>query len=487
MILLGVMLILSLIKFSVANHAFNKAFANGDMEKAVSYAEKIADKNEEARLFLEANDKRENFKHTFGLLSCVIGCGNSPEWEGITNSARHAESLFKNRRYTKSIQEWVSKISVCGSIKRNIVKTTFILKPLVEGATLTIKDVTGIILLTKSIDIQKREAFSLLTGEYLVSITHPDFNEWRTNLTLRTTGNQTQIIMTELQARTGVVVISCTPKADVLLKDRKIGVTGEPISLPEGRQRLILSAKGYEKRPMIVDISREMSNPIPVLLTHNTGKLKVTSLLAEKYGNPKMPRIGKLKIGDDSWQTVELPCILPDIDTGRYTVELKVPYYKTPTPQSVNVYKNRETMLVFRLEPESVEVRFDCGEVENVQIFENERLVTVSGRTVLLPLFSHRFRLSAPGYEDMFKSVTFTPGAEKIFIVEAKMIKTKPYRLAVGIPRGDVLRWQGEPDQIINYADKYIYMYKGSRIIFSRGTDAVIKWDNTDNSLKGLD
>ena len=232
----------------------------------------------------------------------------------------------------------------------------------------------------------------------------------------------------------GKLRLSCTPRAEVISDGVIVGVTGEVISLTEGKHRVDLVADGYLKKSFTVHIPLGKDVEWTGSLNRIPGALHVEATVPAEYGKPQHAPTAKLTI-DGKSKTVTLPYSNSTLPPGDHKVEIQVDGYEQIPAETVTIVSGEWTRMPLTVVPKPATVccvpnppaakmgiyikTWKRGVGRDTKIGEGGE------KLELMPFVQHDLIIKAKGYEQTCKSFSLPHPGRHHGDVEVKLEKIR--------------------------------------------------------------
>jgi len=253
------------------------------------------------------------------------------------------------------------------------------------------------------------EDMAIPVGEYRLTVTADGYKSESFSVTVcpaRDVKLDTTLELLPLSP--GKLRLSCTPTAQVFVGGELVGVTGEPISLTEGKHKVELVADGYAKRTLTVRIPLGRDVEWHGALNIIPGALLIEANIPAMYGKLTVAPTAKLTIGDVS-KRVTLPHRENGLAPGYYKVQVDVQGYERIPQDSVSISSREWTRMQLTIVPQSATICFVPDPpgtklkiyVESLRRgVAREKKIGEGGEKIwLMPLVQHTLIFRANGYK----------------------------------------------------------------------------------------
>ena len=212
----------------------------------------------------------------------------------------------------------------------------------------------------------------------------------------------------------GKLLFHCTPKAQVFADGELVGVTGEPISLTEGKHHVEVVADGYLRKvwkDLEIPLGRDVKwtgslNPVP-------GYLLVEATVPVEYGKPQHAPTARLTIGDET-KTVTLPYRETGLPPGKHKVHIEVQGYEEVPGDTLTIVSGEWTRMPLTIIPKPATVCCVPNPPDaKIEIYiktwkggvgRDTKIGEGGEKLELVPFVQHDLIIKAKGYQQTYKS-----------------------------------------------------------------------------------
>ena len=123
---------------------------------------------------------------------------------------------------------------------------------------------------------------------------------------------------------------------------------------------------------------------------------------------PAFPQAGRLKVGEQPWEDVSLPHVVPLAPGEKHAIQLSVPGYDVSGPDVLVLQEDKPQDIRYELKPRPVEVTLTSNAKDAAVLLNDRRAGNVNEALRLEPFHRYRLRVSSPTHRDRVVELDLT-------------------------------------------------------------------------------